>query len=203
MKKICLIALILFAACKKPADPADPIRTVDILVKDAANSQPVAGAIVSLRRCADLGCYFGEVIEFQDTTDGNGILHVPPDKYSKVPAWNDAIYVTKVNYWPQFFSKSASVSITPYGWVSLRIIRGTDYPQGSLLKMNIFSANQPLLSAHEFSTAADSSVVISGFGNELNKVDWQVSDNLTVYNSGTFNQQFPRLDTAKNITLNY
>ena len=169
MKKICLIALILFVACKKPADP---IPTVDLLVKDAANSQPVSGASVRLMRCANAGCAFGEVIEFQGTTDANGILNVPGENYNNVPVWNDAIYVVKENYWTQFFSKSTTVSITPYGWARVRIISGTGYPAGSLLIMNVFSASQPLLSAHEFETAADSSIIISGFGNEVNRIEW-------------------------------
>jgi len=200
MKKICLIALTLFVACKKSADPTP---TVDILVKDAANSQPVSGASVMLRRCANAGCAFGEVTEFQGTTDANGILHVPGDNYNNVPVWNDAIYVTRENYWPQFFSKSTTVSVTPYGWARLRIISGTRYPAGSLLKMNIFSASLPLLSAHEFETADDSSIIISGFGNEINRIEWQVSGNSTVLNSGVLNQKFPRLDTLQGITLNY
>jgi len=200
MKKICLIALILFFACKKSADPTP---TVDILVKDAANSQPVSGASVTLRRCANAGCAFGEVTEFQGTTDANGILHVPGDNYNNVPVWNDAIYVTRGNYWSQFFSKSTTVSITPYGWARVRIISGTTYPAGSLLKMNVFSASQPLLSAHEFEIAADSSIIISGFGNEVNRIEWQVFGNSTVLNSGVLNQQFPRLDTLQGTTLNY
>jgi hypothetical protein len=202
MKKICLIALILFVACKKSADSTST-QTVGILVKDAANSQPVSGASVLLRRCANAGCAFGEVTEFQGTTDANGILHVPGENYNNVPVWNDAIYVIKENYWPQFFSKSTTVSITPYGWARVRIISGTNYPQGSQLKMNVFSANQPLLSAHEFETAADSSIIISGFGNEVNRIEWQVYGNSTVLNSGVLNQQFPRLDTLQGLTLNY
>jgi len=200
MKKICIIALILFVACKKPTETTP---TVDILVKDAANSQPVSGASVMLRRCANAGCAFGEVTEFQGTTDANGILHVPGDNYNNVPVWNDAIYVTRENYWPQFFSKSTTVSVTPYGWARVRIISGTSYPAGSLLKMNIFSVSLPLLSAHEFETADDSSIIISGFGNEINRIEWQVSGNSTVLNSGVLNQQFPRLDTLQGITLNY
>ena len=200
MKKICIIALILFVACKKIIEPTP---TVDILVKDAANSQPVSGASVMLRRCANAGCAFGEVTEFQGTTDANGILHVPGDNYNNVPVWNDAIYVTRENYWPQFFSKSTTVSVTPYGWARVRIISGTSYPAGSLLKMNIFSASLPLLSAHEFETADDSSIIISGFGNEINRIEWQVSGNSTVLNSGVLNQKFPRLDTLQGITLNY
>jgi len=201
MKKICLIVLILFVACKKPADP---IPTVDLLVKDAANSQAVSGASVTLKRCANAGCAFGVVTEFQGTTDSNGILHVPGENYNNVPVWNDAVYVTRTNYWPQSFSKSTTVSITPYGWVSLRIIRGANYPQGSVLKIAVQSASQPLYSPHEFSTtAADTSIVISGFGNEVNRIEWQVFGNSTVYNSGVLNQQFPRLDTLQTITLNY
>jgi hypothetical protein len=55
MKKICLAALILLAACKKPGD-GDSISTVNIQVKDATSGQPVSGAVVSLHRCANLGC---------------------------------------------------------------------------------------------------------------------------------------------------
>jgi len=172
MKKICLIALILFVACKKPADQAG---TVDILVKDASTSEPVSGATVTLNRCANAGCAFGVVTEFQGTTDTKGICHVPGANYASVPVWNDAIYVTKTNYWPQLFSKSTTISVTPYGWIRLRIIAGTNYPDGSRLIVNVVSTTQPLLSAHQFNTPADSSIVSSGFGNQVNRVEWQVS----------------------------
>ena len=68
--------------------------------------------------------------------------------------------------------------------------------------MNVFSANQPLLSAHEFETAADSSIIIVGFSNEVNRIEWQVYGNSTVLNSGVLNQQFARLE-VRYVTRHY
>src|SRR4030095_12023124 len=126
MKKVFFGALISFVACKKPGDS---ISTVSVQVKEVSTGQPVAGATVALRRCADLGCSFGLVVEFQGTTDNNGICQVPTDKYNKVPDWNDAILVSKANYFLQAFSKSVPISVPPYGSLRVRIIRGTNYPQ--------------------------------------------------------------------------
>jgi hypothetical protein len=117
---------------KKPGDGGS-ISTVNIQVKDATSGQPVSGALVSLRRCANAGCIWGTVEEFRGTTDNDGICQVPSANYNNVPVWNDAIYVVKENYQTQFFSKSTTVSIKPYGWMAVKIARGSNYPQGAQL----------------------------------------------------------------------
>jgi len=202
MRKL-LPILIVFSACKKSGD-SNSTSTVSITVTETVSGQPVTGASVSLHRCANLGCAFGTVTEFQGTTNNSGTCNVPVANYNNVPVWNDAIFVTKVNYWPQTFSKSTSLSITPKGWMQIRIVKGANYPQGSKLKLNVWNQGQPSnVNLEEFNIASDSLIVVSGFGNQLNKIDWQVSDNLNLFKSGTWNQQVPRLDTVRNITLNY
>jgi 5-hydroxyisourate hydrolase-like protein (transthyretin family) len=202
MKKICLAALILLAACKKPGD-GDSISTVNIQVKDATSGQPVSGALVSLYRCANLGCAWGTVEEFRGTTDNDGICAVPSANYNNVPVWNDAIYVVKENYQTQFFSKSTTVSIKPYGWMAVKIARGSNYPQGAQLIFLVEETGQSnYLEAQRFDANTDSTIILKGYGNQQNQINWQVS-NSAVLNSGMWNQQVPRLDTVKNITLNY
>lgn len=205
MKKL-LIILLLFSSCKKPSSPS-----VNIQVNELITGSPVAGATVSLNRCAAAGCIFGIVTEFSGVTDNSGIVWVPQDKYDNVPFWNEATYITKTNYWPEIFMKATSFSLTPMGWMSLRIIKGTSYPQGSVLTITSWRLTQPPNIAHlgkintqEFNVAADSIVIIKGFGNQLNKITWQVVDaGRNLLNNGTWNQQVPRLDTVRNITLNY
>ena len=191
-----------FSACKKSSN-ADSISTVNIQVKDATSGQPVSGALVSLRRCANAGCVWGTVEEFRGTTDNDGICQVPTANYNNVPVWNDAIYVVKENYQPQSFSKSTTVSIMPYGWMAVKIARGSNYPQGAQLIFLVEETSQSnYVDAQRFNVATDSTIIVRGWGNQQNKINWQVS-NSAVLNSGTWNQQVPRLDTVKNITLNY
>jgi hypothetical protein len=131
MKKICLFILIFFAACKKQSD-RDPIP-VNIQVTDATTGQPVSGAVISLRRCANAGCAWGSVEEFGGTTDNNGICQVPPDNYNNTSNGNDAIFVGKKNYQTPSFPKSTTLSIKPYGWLAVKITRASNYPQGAQL----------------------------------------------------------------------
>jgi hypothetical protein len=202
MKKICLSMLVLFLACKKPSKQ-DSFPAVDIQVKDATTGQPVSGAVVSLRRCANAGCAWGTVEEFRGTTDNDGICPVPSANYNNVPVWNDAIYVVKENYQTQFFSKSTTVSIKPYGWMAVKIARGSNYPQAAQLIFLVEETGQSnYLEAQRFNVTTDSTIILRGYGNQQNQINWQVS-NSAVLNSGMWNQQVPRLDTVKNITLNY
>ncbi len=202
MKKICLALLVLFAACKKPGE-GESFPAVNIQVKDATTGQPVSGAIVSLHRCANAGCAWGSVEEFRGTTDNDGICQVPSANYNNVPDWNDAIYVGKENYQPQTFGKSTTISIKPYGWMAVKITRGSNYPQGAKLIFLVEETGQAnYLDAQRFDVTTDSTIILRGYGNQQNQVNWQVS-NSAVLNSGMWNQQVPRLDTVKNVTLNY
>ena len=208
MKKLPFIPLIslvivstIFISCKK--GNRDSISTVNIQVKDATTGQPVSRALVSLYRCANLGCAWGTVEEFRGTTDNDGICPVPSANYNNVPVWNDAIYVVKENYQQQFFSKSTTVSIKPYGWIAVKITRGSNYPQGAQLIFLVEETGQSnYLEAQRFNVTTDSTIILRGYGNQQNQINWQVS-NSAVLNSGTWNQQVPSLDTVKNITLNY
>jgi len=58
------------------------------------------------------------------------------------------------------------------------------------------------LDAQRFNTNTDTTIILRGYGNQQNQINWQVS-NSAVLSSGMWNQQVPRLDTVKNITLNY
>lgn len=206
-----LLSILFVTGCSKK-DNGGSSPSVSISVTDLMTSTKVSGATVSLRRCASLGCVFGIVEEFKGQTDHNGTVSVPQDKYDKIPDWNEATQITSPDYWPEIFKKATSFSITPYGWMRLRIIRGSNYPPGSRLLIRTNRQIQPPNSAYggysdlkDFNAAADSSLLIKGFGNHLNKIDWQVYDpsGAGVVKSGSWNQQIPKLDTIKNITLNY
>jgi len=202
MEKICLFILIFFAACKKQGD-RDTIPVLNIQVTDATTGQPVSGAAISLRRCANAGCAWGSVEEFGGTTDNNGICQVPPDNYNNASNGDDAIFVGKKNYQTQSFAKSTTLSIKPYGWIAVKIMRGSNYPQGAQLIFLVETTGQSnYLEAQRFNASTDSTIILRGYGNQQNQINWQVS-NSAVLNSGMWNQQVPRLDTVKNITLNY
>ena len=204
-----LLIILTVYSCSKDT-PSSP--SVSINVTDLMTGTRVAGATVALRRCANLGCAFGIVEEFKGQTNNDGVISVPQDKFDKIPEWNDATYITSTDYWPEVFKKGKTFSITPYGWMRLTIIRGTNYPAGSRLIIMVNCQTQPANTAsggyidvNDFNTAADSSLLIKGFGNHLNKINWQVQGpgGSGVLNSGTFNQQIPKLDTIRNIVLNY
>jgi hypothetical protein len=200
MKKI-LFAVLLFSSCKKDS------QNVAIQIKETITGTPVSGASVLLQRCGDLlGCAF-PVTEFSGTTDNNGICQVPQDKWDIInPTWEGAIVVNKTGYWSEQFPKSTSIAICPIGWIRLHIISGTNYPPGSALEIEVSRhSSPPLVSLGNFNTAADSSVLIMAFGNQMNKIDWKVWANDgtgTAANSGTWQQQVPGRDTV-HYTLSY
>ncbi len=210
MKKLFII-LLIFSSCKKNNNASSSSSaSVSIQVNELTTGSPVSGATVVLQRCAAFGCVFGIVQEFSGVTDNNGIVKVPQDKYDKIPFWNEATFITKPNYWTETFTKATPLSLTPMGWMSLRIIKGTNYPAGSVLTITAWRQTDPpniahtgYISSRDFNAAADSIVLINGFGNQVNKITWQVTSGINTLNSGTWNQSFPRMDTVRNVTLNY
>ena len=71
--------------------------------------------------------------------------------------------------------------------------------------MNIYNADRTRIDFIDNNAAADSLILIKGFGGEENKIDWQVMDeNSNLLKSGTtIGIPIPRLDTLKNKLLNY
>ena len=196
MKKL-LIILAVFASCKKSSQPS-----VQLQVRDAITNTIVKGATVDLMKCQgiDIFCTLGYVSFKNSITDNNGNCSFLQTDYDKAKA----IRTSKSDYWTSESSKTTSPLIYPEGWIRLRIIRGTNYPSPSTLRITIQNALAVAISQTECNTAADSTILVRGFGGLLNKVDWQVTNATGVLNSGnSWNQQVPRLDTVKNITLNY
>jgi hypothetical protein len=196
MKKL-LIILLVFTSCKKDSEPA-----VQIQVKDAITNTPVKGATVDLLKCQDIDifCVFGYVSFRSSVTGNDGSCSFTQKDYDKAKATG----ASKADYWGIGNTKTTTPLIFPEGWMRLRIIRGTNYPSQSLLKISIQNVSAIAISSTECNTAADSIILVRGFGGQLNNIDWQVvnAGGMSL-NSGTWQQQIPRLDTIKNITLNY
>jgi len=198
LSSLLIIIGLLIASCKKHND------TVQIKVTDQVTNTPVDGARVTVYKCGAFDCYFGSLDLFSGITDKNGICNIPSDNY------NEAVFarVEKTNYWSFDAMKTNSKTIIPAGWIRLRILKTSNYPEGSSL--NIFISSQLTNSSGSgfgsnniYHAAADSSILIKAFGGQTNKIEWQVNGAGTAGNRGSWNQQVPRLDTVKNITLSY
>jgi hypothetical protein len=112
--------------------------------------------------------------------------------------------VWKANYWPFLTQKSTTVYVTPEGWLQLRIDRVGNYSVGSQLTLNISDQTGSRSDITHYNTAADSLIMVKGFGSQQNKIDWQVVDASNLVTNGTLNGlQIPKFDTLKNVTLNY
>lgn len=204
LKKL-LPIFLFFTACKKTDDSNSTI--VDITVSDAVTHQPIAGALVSIRSC--FLCVPDSVEIFSGTTDDNGICHVPRDKFDSASSWRSGLVmdIAKANYWspvPKF--NQTSFALDPMGWIKLRIIRSTNYPQGAQLVFYLYDPTPSAPFAYSYyqvNAAADSTVLFTGFGNQSNRIDWQLLDNnVNITKSGTWHQEVPRFDTV-NAVLNY
>jgi hypothetical protein len=196
MKKLLflLILSLVFAGCKK-----DSIPTVSVQVMDAITNTPVKGATVGLHRCSPGEPLCGLIAYRTNTTGEDGSCRFNKDDFDQTKQ----VQASKSDYWGIMVLKNTLLSIYPEGWMNLRIIRGTNYPAQSQLKIIINNTLTGLTSFKEYNTAADSSIQVRGFGGMSNKIDWQVLDpSSNILNSGTWNQQIPRLSTV-NATLNY
>lgn len=198
MKKTLYVLMILATAsssCKKNRP------STQITVMDKVTNTPVSNASVFAYKCGIFNCNLGRIDLFNGTTDNNGICKVPTDAY------NDAPYLgaSKSDYWStNNDDKSTTKYLLPAGWIRLRILRSSNYPAQSVLniQMTSQSVSPYYFFTHSFSTPADSSVLLKLLGGQSNKIEWQVTSPSSVLNSGTWNQQVPRLDTVR-ITLNY
>src|SRR4030095_8300700 len=195
MKKL-IIVIIIFASCKK-----DKPNLTSINVVESVTNLAVSGATVVFFRC-NYGCPLGGTTLFKGVTDDNGICQVPSANYSDATS---EMNVVKPKYWPFEVQKNTTVSITPEGWLQLRIHKIGNYPVGSKLKLNLFNQSGLRLRSDltEYNTAVDSLILVKGFGGQQNKIDWQVVG-VSLLNNGTLSGlQIPRFDTLKNVTLNY
>jgi hypothetical protein len=201
MKKIFFISPLLMAisliSCKKEKS------TIQIQVTDKVTNSPVSAAIVVVYKCGVFNCNLGSIDLFSGVSDNNGNCRVPEGSYNEA-AW---VRVTKENYWSWDETKSTLKSMIPAGWVRMRIIKSGNYSAQAQLTISITSqstnsSGSALFLAMTYGTPSDSSILIKCFGGESNKIDWQLSDQNTL-SSGTWQQQVPRLDTIKNVMLNY
>lgn len=197
MKRFLFILLVL-AACKKGGSD----KGTQIHLKESKSGTAIQGVTVKLLRC-DFGCPFGGKKLFEGLTDAEGNVYVNPKDYADA---SGGMSIEKPKYWSLGFTlPQTSVTMIPEGWLRIRILKTGSYPAAAKLKLTIHSEplSPDMLDIQEYFTAADSSILLRGYGAQLNRIDWQVSDNITLYNSGTFNQQVPKFDTVKNVTLNY
>ena len=194
MKKL-LLALFIFTACEDEPD------LTSIEVVESVSNLPVSDATVVLFRC-NYGCLFGPHIFFTGVTDSKGICKVPTENYTDVES---QLNVMKTNYWPFAVQKNTMVFLVPEGWVQLRIQREVNYPAGSKLLLTIHGQSGSMLDITEYNTVVDSLILIKGFGGQQNKIDWQVVDgSFNLLKNGTLDSlQIPRLDTLKNVILDY
>ena len=195
IKKFYLI-IIIFSGCKK--ENKQDLTTIKVV--ESITNLAVRGATVALFKC-DYGCPFGANILFKGDTDENGTCQVAAESYNDA---SSVVNVVKIKYWPFLVKKSTTLSITPEGWLQLRIHKAGNYPVGSKLLLNLFDQSDRS-DLTQYNTAADGLILVKAFGGQQNKINWQVVDvNFNLLNNGTLNGlQIPRFDTLKNITLNY
>lgn len=195
MKKL-LFILLVFTSCKKEPE------SVKIQVRDAISNTNVKGVTVDLHRCTFATNPLCGLIAYRSNITGDdGSCRFTKNEYDQTIQ----IAVNKTDYWgSSLIPKTLLVIIYPEGWMRLRITRGTNYPSQSRLNITMNNSLTGFYSITGFNTAEDSSILVRGYGGQLNKIDWEVRDPVSnLLASGTWNQQIPRLDTVKNITLNY
>jgi hypothetical protein len=194
MKKLFLIFLI-FTSCKKNPE------TVKIHVNDAINNSPAKGVIVEIHRCTSATNPFCGLIAYNTSVTGDdGTCSFTKDDFVQTAQMRGS----SANYWGRLVPKSTSLTVYPAGWVRLHILRSTNYPPESTLYFTVQSSSLAYLYGfYQYNAAADSSILVKGFGGLLNKIDWEIKGPTSnILNSGTWNQQLPRLDTISAV-LNY
>ena len=192
MKKLFII-LLVFASCKK-----DTGFKVSIQVKDAITNSPVKGATVGLHRCGPSVLLCGLIAYRYNTTGDDGRCSFSEEDFDQTK-YTEA---SRAGYWRTFEPKSILMYIYPDGWMRLRIIKGTNYPPQSRLRFTI-SYITAFGYSTEYNTPADSSILVRGIGGVTHKIDWRVvNPSNNQLNSGTWDQQIPRMDTV-NAILNY
>lgn len=187
MKKIFIIVL-LFCSCKKETEQKTWFE-----VKDRITGTPVKGAAVSIYKCTPGDPLCGLIAWQSALTADDGRCGFSTADYNRVTFAS----VIKSDYWGISGSRNTSVSLYPEGWIRLQVTAGTAYPSQSSLIIHAFCADPNIYAAIEMSAPADSIVRFRCFGGQTNRVDWTLMDaGYHQLNSGTWNQQVPRLDTV-------
>ena len=196
MKK--LIIFFLLVACHKKE-----VELVPISVRDAIDNSLVKDARVDLFYCGP-GCqaypYLGLDPVQTGTSGAGGTCFFSRADFIKA----SSIQALKEGYIGNLIPKSISISIYPMGWIRLHVSCSTNYPPMTKLRFSFKALQSGHVDSHEYEIPADSSLLLPGFGGQMNRIVWYVTTPLiNSLNSGTWDQQVPRLDTVKNITLIY
>lgn len=178
--------------------------SVQIHVTDSITHEAVAGADVVVYKCGTFNCYFGTIDLFSGVTDNSGNCKTPEDSYNEATF----VRVAKGNYWSWDDAKSTSKSMVPAGWMRVRLVKSTSYSPSARLDISVTSQSTNSTGSrfsftNSYGAPADSSILIKGFGGESNAILWEVYEQGTRVQYGNAQQQVPRLDTVKNIVLNY
>ena len=192
---IILPAILLISSCKKNATPMASIQ-----VKDAITSSMVNGAVVGLHRCTIFEALCGLIAYRSNTTGNDGSCSFNQQDYDQTKS----ITVSKNGYWSVFEPKTRFINFYPDGWLRLRIIKGSNYPTSSVLKLVVNYVPDHKSNALLVNTAADSTILLRCYGGASNRIDWflETTTPFTQHNNGSFLQNITRQDTVTAI-LNY
>ena len=201
-----MLVVIIFAGCNKQQD--NPSTTIKVL--ETVTNLPVNGAYVSVYKCFRYctgapGVGYSYSI-FIDSTDVNGICHVPTQNYQD-GSW---ITIEQPDYWKADVGKSTTVYVAPMGWLQLRIRKVHSYPSNTYFELFMSDESGRYGDSRIFTgdEAVDTLITLYAFGAQKNKIEWQLysvyPDNTTPLANGTLDAlTVPRFDTLKNVTLDY
>jgi hypothetical protein len=191
---VALAAVVIIASCKKDNTPMAVVQ-----VKDAINNSPVNGAVVGIHRCGLFDPLCGLIAYRSGTTGNDGTCSFTQEDFGHA----QTITVGKNGYWFTFEPKMNSVLFYPDGWLKIRVIRGTNYPPGSTLRIQTNYVPGNKSNGLQAPPPADSVIILRAYGGASNRIDWSVvSSSFAQLNSGSFSQDIPRQDTI-NFVLNY
>ena len=192
---VLLTAVLLVSSCKKNSPPMASVQ-----IRDAINSSLVNGASVGIHRCTTIDPLCGFIAYRSGTTGNDGTCSFNQEDFNVA----QSITVGKNGYWYAFVPKANSILFYPDGWLKLRVIRGTSYPAGAMLRIvaNYTPGNK--MNGIAINPVADSTILLRAYGGASNRIDWFVEtfSPFTLINSGSFLQNIPRQDTV-NAVLNY
>jgi hypothetical protein len=198
MKKLTAIILISFLfACKK--DTVE--QTTTVIVKEYNTQIPIAGAQVTLLKCAAFFCIVYNTI-YTTSTNANGDAQIPQSKFNEA---TEGMQIYKKGYWLKL-SKGGINYLNPEGWISLRLLNTRNYPPGSYLDLSVIEERRddPYGSRTYVRAPVDSIALIKAYGAQLNTIKWRVYDaaNNVIRTDTSIQVQVSKTDTTR-ITLNY
>lgn len=173
---VVFVSLFILTSCTKTVEEKEEEpRLIEVL--ETKTNIPISYAQIDFLNCSDFDAVFGcQSIQVVSTvqTDAMGNHLVNPQVLKKA---TKGFAIRKFNYWNKDGQLGKNY-LTTEGSIKLHFIRQTNFPSPRVLLSVNVSGESGFVRINPFSIPADTTIQVKAFGNEVNKIGWEIGTSI-------------------------